>query len=69
MATPKRAPVKVDLTGPDGKKKLDIEWNALTQKYVVSVRGGKTYHWTATQFATYFRKWLLRQREKLSSKV
>ena len=69
MATPKRGPVKVDLAGPDGKKKLDVVQNALSQKYVESVRGGKTYDWTATQFAAYFRKWLLRQREKLNSEV
>ena len=69
MATPIRGPVKVDLTGPDGKRKLDVEWNALAQKYVVSVRGGGTDHWTATQFAPYSRKWLLRQREELSSEV
>jgi len=62
MVTQKRGPVKIDLIGPDGKKKLDVERNTVVQKYVVSVRGGKTYHWTATQFAAYFRKWLLWQR-------
>ncbi len=63
MTTPKRGPIKVDLTGPDGKKKLDVEWNEFKQKYAVKVRGGSTYYWSATQFATYFRKWLLRQRD------
>ena len=70
MSTPKRGPIKVDLTGPDGKRKLDVEWDPLTQKYVVSVwGGGKRYHWSATQFATNFRKWLFRQREQQSSEV
>lgn len=39
MATPKRGPTKVDLTGTDGKKKLDVEWNEFAQKYEVKVRG------------------------------
>ena len=69
MVTPKRGPLCIDLSGPDGKRKLDVNWNPVTQKYVVSVRGGKTYHWNATQFATFFRKWLLRQRTKLSQLV
>jgi hypothetical protein len=69
MSTPKRGPIKVDLTGPDGKRKLDVEWDPFSQKYIVTVRDGKIYHWSATQFATYFRKWLLHQRGLPSCEV
>jgi hypothetical protein len=61
--------VKIDLTGPDGKRKLDVEWDPFVRKHAVKVRGSKSYRWSATQFATFFRKWLLRQREQLSSEV
>ena len=64
VITSKHGPIKVDPTGSDGNRKLDVEWNELTQKYVVEVRGGMTFHWAVTQFGTYFRKWLLRQREQ-----
>ena len=62
MATPKRGPLKIDLTGLDGKRKLDAEWNPLMGRYVVTV-GKKPYYWTATEFSAMFRKWLLRQRD------
>jgi hypothetical protein len=63
MSTPKRGPIKVDPTGPDGKSKLDVQWDPFIQKYVVKVRDGRNYHWSATQFATCFRKSLIRQRD------
>ena len=63
MSAPKRGPLKVDLIGADGKGELDVQWNPLVQKYVASVRDGRTYQWTAAQFAAYIRKWLLRQSE------
>ena len=55
--------MQVDLTGPDGKSKLDVQWDPFMQKFVVKVRDDRNYHWSATQFAAYFRKWLIRQRE------
>ena len=64
MATPKRGPLKVDLTGLDGKRKIDAEWNPLMGKYHVRI-GGRSYYWTATQFSEMFRKWLLRQKESI----
>ncbi len=62
MSTPERGPIKVDLIGPDGKSKLDLQWEPFIQKYVV-VRDGRNWHWSATQFAAYFRKRLIRQLE------
>lgn len=62
MTTPKRGPLKIDLTGVDGKRKIDAEWSAFDNRYYVSI-GNRRYRWTATQFASHFRKWLVRQQE------
>jgi hypothetical protein len=61
MATPKRGPLKIDLVGRDGARKIDAEYCPLTGRFHVRI-GGQRYHWTATEFATRFRQWLLRQR-------
>lgn len=61
MATPKRGPLRVDLRGRDGRRKIDAEWCPLTGRYHVRI-GSRRYHWTATEFAGHFRHWLLRQR-------
>ena len=63
MSARKRGPIKVDLTEPDAMSKLDVQWYPFIQKYVVKVRDGRNYRWSATQFAAYFRKWLICQRE------
>jgi hypothetical protein len=69
MSTQNVGRSKLILPNPDGKRKLDVEWDPFTQKYVVKVRGGKNCHGSATQFGAFFRKWLLRQRESPSSEV
>lgn len=61
MATPKRGPLKIDLTGKDGTRKLDASYNAITGRYRVRI-GKREYWWTATQFAANFRGWLVRQK-------
>lgn len=62
MATPKRGPLKIDLEGADGKRKIDAQWCPITGKYFVTINGVR-YSWTATEFAAHFRRWLLRQRK------
>ena len=61
MVTPKRGPIKVDLSGVDGKRKIDAEYSPIMGQFVVRI-GKRTYYWTATQFADHFRKWLVRQK-------
>jgi hypothetical protein len=39
MATRKRGPLKVDLTGLDGQRKIDAEWCPLTGRFHVRIRG------------------------------
>ena len=61
MATRKRGPLKIDLTGLDGCSKLDAEFNPIINKYHVKI-GSKRYCWSATEFSEHFRKWLIRQK-------
>lgn len=63
MATPKRGPLKIDLTGRDGHRKIDADYNPLMGRFVVRI-GRHRYYWTATEFAKHFRKWLARQRSE-----
>jgi len=62
MATRKRGPMKIDLTGVDGAAKLDAEFNPIVGKYFVRI-GKRRYCWTATEFAKFFRQWLVRQKD------
>lgn len=61
MATRKRGPIKVDLTGIDGEAKIDAEFSPIDGQYHVRI-GKRRYYWTATQFAEHLRKWLVRQK-------
>ena len=61
VATPKRGKTRVDLTGVDGKSKMDVRYNPISDRY--DVRIGKCQHnWSATEFSKHFRKWLVRQK-------
>ena len=53
--------MKIDLTGLDGAAKIDAEFNPIVNKYFVRI-GKKRYCWTATEFAKFFRQWLVRQK-------
>lgn len=61
MATRKRGPIKIDLTGVDGASKIDAEYNPIIDRYFVRI-GTKRYSWTASEFAKHFRRWLVRQK-------
>jgi len=63
MATPKRGPMKVDLHDGNRKTKMDVEYIPLLDRYVVKI-GKREYEWTASEFASHFRRWLMRQKEK-----
>lgn len=67
MATRKRGPLKIDLTGLDGVSKIDAELCPTTNQYVVRI-GRDVYHWSATKFAELFRKWLVRQSSRLHAR-
>ena len=60
MATPKRGKTRVDLTGVDGKSKMDVRYNPITRRYDVTI-GKRGHNWSATEFAEHFRHWLIRQ--------
>lgn len=62
MATRKRGPLKIDLTGLDGASKIDADFCPITNRYRVRI-GKREYRWSATQFAEHFRKWLVRQKD------
>lgn len=62
VATRKRGPLKVDLTGIDGKRKIDARYCPISDQYSVRI-GNRRYRWTATEFADHFRRWLIRQKE------
>lgn len=61
MATRKRGPLRIDLTGLDIVAKIDAEYNPIVDKYFVRINK-KRYAWTATEFAKFFRQWLVRQK-------
>ncbi len=61
MVTPKRGPLKIDLTGIEGTRKIDAEYCPFGNRYRVRI-GKRSYNWTATEFAEHFRRWLLRQK-------
>lgn len=61
MATRKRGPIKVDLTGIDGAAKIDAEYNPIINRYFVRIENRK-YNWTASEFSEHIRKWLVRQK-------
>lgn len=62
MVTPKRGPLKIDLTGIEGTRKIDAEFCPFSNRYRVRI-GKRRYVWTATEFADNFPKWLLRQKD------
>jgi hypothetical protein len=61
VVTPKRGPIKIDLTGIDGKRKIDAWYNPITNRYDVRI-AKRSYDWSATEFAKHFRHWLIRQK-------
>ena len=65
MATRKRGPIKVDLSGIDGAAKIDADFNPIVNQYLVRI-GNRRYRWTATQFAEHIRKWLVRQKGQIT---